>query len=92
MSLNYLHVILYRHEDVIMQTQTISTCTFCILEKATGYFLPFKMCAEHEKYFVQLDNSRPPSGKVFIQLMTEFVVPIQQYENRLENKAMRFNN
>ena len=37
---------------------------------------------------------RPPSGTVTIQLMTELdvsinLIPEQQYQNRLESKAMR---
>ena len=59
--------------------------------------LPFEKCAEHLQYFVKLDNfvpfGRPQSGAVIIQLMTELDVsnnqiPKQQYQNRLESKAM----
>ena len=48
--------------------------------------------------FMKLDNlvpfGRPQSGTVIIQLMTELdvsniYIPEQQYQNRLESKAMR---
>ena len=42
------------------------------------FFLPFEKCAEHFQYFMKVDTfvpfGRQPSGKVIIQVMTDFVI------------------
>ena len=62
----------------------MNTCTFGIPEKSkismeyVLFFLPFEKCAEHFQYFMKVDTfvpfGRQPSGKVIIQVMTDFVI------------------
>ena len=80
----------------------MNTCTVCILDKQNVNgkynFLPFEKCAEHQQYFMKIDNFVPfgrlQCGSVIIQLMTELddsnnEISAQLCQNRLESKTTR---
>ena len=82
--LSYM-LLLKFHEDAKMQTRQVLLWIHILFVNwkkqnfnGKGNFLFFEKCAQHLHYLMKLDNfvpfGRPSSGKVIIQVMTEFVV------------------